>query len=172
ESAGDQEQKSEESSGEQDQEQDAGDSGEQGEEKDGNLPIDNTDQGSGPEETGDAGGGEQDQDQQDAGSLADQSAGPAGTPEEISEEEAAASQAVEQFDQMGTGPGEEAPDAPEIGLPDEDAIPGTGISMIMMEQWLEQIEGDSVYLLRNQFMIEERRELERRGRELMEIRPW
>jgi len=79
---------------------------------------------------------------------------------------------VDQFDQMGTGPGEDDPESPQAGLPDKDAIPGTGISMIMMEQWLEQIEGDSAYLLRNQFMIEERRELERRGRVLMETRPW
>ncbi len=55
---------------------------------------------------------------------------------------------------------------------DEDAIPGTGISMRMMEQWLEQIEGDPAYLLRNQFLIEERQELDRRGQMLMETRPW
>jgi Ca-activated chloride channel family protein len=44
--------------------------------------------------------------------------------------------------------------------------------MIMMDQWLEQIEGDPSYLLRNQFMIEERQELDRRGRTVMETRPW
>jgi Ca-activated chloride channel family protein len=64
------------------------------------------------------------------------------------------------------------PESPRPGLPDEDAIPGTGISLLMMEQWLEQIEGDPAYLLRNQFMIEERLELEKRGRMLMETRPW
>jgi Ca-activated chloride channel family protein len=42
----------------------------------------------------------------------------------------------------------------------------------MMEQWLEQIEGDPTYLLRNQFLIEERRELQRQGRQLLEPRPW
>jgi len=158
--------------GDREEQQEDGDSGEQGDEKDGNLPIDNIDQGSGPEETGDAGGGKQDRDQQEDGSSADQPAGPGGTPEEISAEEAAASQAVDQFDQMGTGLGEADPEAPQPGLPDEEAMPGSGISMIMMEQWLEQIEGDPAYLLRNQFMIEERRELERRGRVLMETRPW
>jgi hypothetical protein len=42
----------------------------------------------------------------------------------------------------------------------------------MMEQWLEQIEGNPAHLLRNQFIIEEQQELERRGRILMETRPW
>ena len=44
--------------------------------------------------------------------------------------------------------------------------------MIMMEQWLERIEGDPAYLMRNQFMIEEQLEMQRRGRKLMETRPW
>jgi Ca-activated chloride channel family protein len=43
--------------------------------------------------------------------------------------------------------------------------------MIMMEQWLEQIEGDPAILLRNQFLIEEQ-QLEQRGGTLMEDRPW
>ena len=161
-------------SGEGEDEQEKGDLGEQGDENDGNLPIDNTDKGAAPEEeTGDAGGGEEERDQQEAGSSSEQPTGPGGTPEEISEEAAAASQAVDQFDQMGRGPGEEEdPDAKPTGLPDEDAIPGTGISVIMMDQWLEQIEGDPAYLLRNQFMLEERQELDKRGRELMETRPW
>ena len=101
-----------------------------------------------------------------------QTSGPGRSPEEITEEEAAASQAVDQFDQMGSGLGEEEPDASQAGQLQEDGIPGTGISMIMMEQWLEQIEGDPAYLLRNQFMIEERQELDRHRRELMETRPW
>ena len=54
----------------------------------------------------------------------------------------------------------------------EDGVPGTGVSMIMMEQWLERIEGDPAYLMRNQFMIEEQLEMQRNGRRLMESRPW
>ena len=98
--------------------------------------------------------------------------GPSGTPEEISPEEAAASQAVDQFDQMGSGQEATDQDALPGSVPDMEGIPGSGISMPMMEQWLEQIEGDSTYLLRNQFLIEERRELERHGRKLLEPRPW
>jgi Ca-activated chloride channel family protein len=78
---------------------------------------------------------------------------------------------VEKFDQLGTGPGQDDLGKP-AGLPDKDGKPGSGISMIMMDQWLEQIEGDPSYLLRNQFMIEERQELDRRGRMVMETRPW
>jgi Ca-activated chloride channel family protein len=44
--------------------------------------------------------------------------------------------------------------------------------MTVMDQWLEQIEGDPAYLLRNQFRIEEQLELQRNGRRLMETRPW
>ena len=149
--------------GDREEQQENGGSDEQGDEKDGNLPIENTDNGSGAGEDDESGGGEQDQ----------QVAGQRGTlPDELSEGDTAASQAVEQFDQMGAGTDEEDPDAPEGGLPDEDAIPGTGISMTMMEQWLEQIEGDPAYLLRNQFLIRERQELEQHGRVLRETRPW
>jgi hypothetical protein len=44
--------------------------------------------------------------------------------------------------------------------------------MSVMEQWLEQIEGDPAYLLLNQFRIEEQQEYQRNGRQLMEARPW
>jgi len=40
-----------------------------------------------------------------------------------------------------------------------------------MEQWLDQAEGAPGYLLRNQFRLEEQRELRRRGG-LYEPRPW
>jgi hypothetical protein len=79
---------------------------------------------------------------------------------------------VEQFDQMGKGMGEEDEEAPPGLLPDEEGLKGSGVSMIMMDQWLENIEGDPAYLLRNQFMIEEQQQLNRRGRVLMETRPW
>jgi Ca-activated chloride channel family protein len=166
------EEESGEKPGDGEEQQEVGAPGEQGDEKDGNLPIDNTDQGSKAGESGDAAGGEQELDRQEGGSSTGALSGPGGTPEEISGTEAAASQAVERFDQMGDGPGEADPESLQTGLPDENAIPGAGVSMIMMEQWLEQIEGDPAYLLRNQFLIEERQELERRGRELMETRPW
>ena len=73
---------------------------------------------------------------------------------------------------MGSGQDAADQDALPGSMPDMEGIPGTGVSMPMMEQWLEQIEGDPTYLLRNQFLIEERRELERHGRKLLEPRPW
>jgi len=95
-----------------------------------------------------------------------------GLPSDISEEDTAASQAVDRFDQMEAGLGEIDPDASEPGLPDEEALPGTGVSMAVMEQWLEQIEGDPAYLLLNQFRIEEQQALYRNRRRLLETRPW
>ena len=142
-------------------------------EKDGaNLAIDNTDQGADPGDTGETGEGEEEQEQQEAGILPDQSAGPGGLPDEISEDKTAASQAVDRFDQMKAGPGDKEQEAPQPGMPDEDAIPGSGVSMSVMDQWLEQIEGDPVYLLLNQFRLEEQQEYQRNGRRLMETRPW
>jgi Ca-activated chloride channel family protein len=96
-----------------------------------------------------------------------------GKAEELTEDDAVASEAVDRFDQLQTGeePGDE--DDPPGGMPDdEEGVAGSGISMIMMEQWLDRIEGDPAYLLRNQFMLEERQQLERKGRRLMETRPW
>ena len=146
---------------------------EQTEEKGVNLDIEITDKGSDPEDADDGGDGTEDRDQQKTGgALSDQSASPGGMPDEISEDETAASQAVDRFDQMEAGLGEIKEGAEPIGMPEEDAIPGTGVSMIMMDQWLEQIEGDPVYLLLNQFRIEEQQELQRNGRQLMETRPW
>ena len=73
---------------------------------------------------------------------------------------------------MGEAGEQEDPDAEPGELIDPDGDQGNGVSVIMMEQWLERIEGDPSYLLRNQFMIEERLELERSGRRLIETRPW
>jgi Ca-activated chloride channel family protein len=78
---------------------------------------------------------------------------------------------VDQFDQLGSALGDDQ-ELPPGDIPAEDGVPGTGISMIMMEQWLERIEGDPAYLMRNQFMIEEQLEMQRSGRRVMETRPW
>jgi Ca-activated chloride channel family protein len=144
---------------------DSDESGVQPDSKDDNLPIDKTDEG-------DTEGGDKEGDPQDEGGLTDQPAGKGGLPDEITEEDAAASQAVDQFDQLETGLGEKDEDAPPGIMPDEEGIAGSGVSMIMMEQWLERIEGDPAYLLRNQFMIEERQALDRHRGLLMETRPW
>ena len=41
----------------------------------------------------------------------------------------------------------------------------------MMEQLLDQVEGNPAYLMRNQFMLEEQRMSDKGGR-LYEPRPW
>ena len=152
--------------------QEKGDSGKQDEQKGVNLGIDKTDQESDLGEAGDTGGGPEDRDQEQAGANSDKSAGPGGLPDEISEEQAAASQAVERFDQLDTGSGDAGQGNPQDGIPDKDGVPGTSISMTVMDQWLEQIEGDPAHLLRNQFRIAEQQEMQRNRRQLMETRPW
>ena len=77
--------------------------------------------------------------------------------------------AIEEVDQMveqmeaGEQQGEEA------GVP-------TGSSgsspMMLMEQLLDQIEGNPAYLMRNQFMLEEQRLMSKRRGQLYEPRPW
>ncbi len=153
-------QETESEAGSEEKQEDKGETGMRAEQKDDNVPIDQNDDGAEPREEG------------DAGSSLDLSGGTADKPDALTEEDAAASQAVDQFDQMETGLGEDDLEASSEGLPDTDGIPGSGIPMIMLEQWLERIEGDPAYLLRNQFMIEEQQAMERYGRRLVETRPW
>ena len=42
----------------------------------------------------------------------------------------------------------------------------------LMEQWLEQVEGNPAHLLKNQFMLEERRMIDQQLAPLHEPRPW
>ena len=81
------------------------------------------------------------------------------------EEDAVVQQELELFSkapETGDGPGES----------DVAGGEGTGMaSRVLMEQWLEQAEGAPGYLLRNQFRLEEQRELRQRGG-LYEPRPW
>lgn len=76
--------------------------------------------------------------------------------------------AIEQFDQLGRQDGLEDGNAP---LPGD--VPGRDRrSMILvMEQLLDQVEGDPTQLMRNQFMLEEQRMDQNSGR-LYEPRPW
>jgi Ca-activated chloride channel family protein len=91
---------------------------------------------------------------------------------EISDADVAASQALEQLEQLKDKPGSQDQGTGKPGLPDKDGLPGTSISMTVMDTWLEQIEGDPAHLLRNQFRLEEQKELQRQGSQLMETRPW
>jgi hypothetical protein len=76
--------------------------------------------------------------------------------------------AIEQFDQLGRPTGPEGAD--EV-MPGE--IPGAGgrSTVIVMEQLLDQVEGNPAYLIRNQFMLEEQR-MNQNGGRAYEPRPW
>jgi Ca-activated chloride channel family protein len=82
-------------------------------------------------------------------------------------------EAVERFDQLGdqpwagAGPDAELSMAPALG---GEMVIGPGLAI--MEQRLEQVEGDPSMLMRNQFMLEDMRELRESGGPLQESRPW
>jgi len=83
------------------------------------------------------------------------------------------SDAVERFDQQGAIPWADA--EPALGLRGQSALGGEqalGPGMALMEQRLEQIEGDPSLLMRNQFQIEELRQLRESGGRVQEARPW
>jgi Ca-activated chloride channel family protein len=147
------------------------DAGGQDGKNDDNLAIDDTDDGPRPGEDTDAGGEEPEGDREGSGNRFDPQAGSGPDPGELSGEDAAASEAVEEFDQLGAGFGEDQ-EIPQGMLPDPEGGEGPGVSMIMMDQWLEQIEGDPANLLRNQFMIREQQEMQNYRNRLVETRPW
>ena len=80
-------------------------------------------------------------------------------------------EAVDEFDQQGEAADTEAEREGGEGDASADSK-GRGNVSPMMEQWLQQIEGDPAYLLRNQFMMEEQRALRQQGGALRETRPW
>jgi len=78
--------------------------------------------------------------------------------------------ALDQLDQVG-----KAPDRGESGEEGAAALgghPAVGPGMAILEQWLDQVEGDPSYLMRNEFMIDEAQYLRSRGGSAREIRPW
>ncbi len=107
--------------------------------------------------------------------LGERRPGPAARETEtFSSEDAGKEQAaVEEFDQQGdqaTPDAEQQPtDETQSG---KDAQAGGKGSMSLMEQWLQQAEGNPAYLMRNQFMLEERRAVSDRSAPLRETRPW
>lgn len=78
--------------------------------------------------------------------------------------------AVEQFDQLGQQPSLDAGEGTAIGAlgGQPSSGPGAGI----LEQRLRQVEGDPSELIRNQFRIEELRQLRASGGAPRETRPW
>ena len=96
-----------------------------------------------------------------------------GTGTESPVDEGMSSQAVERFDQLSGGMNlTDEQTTQEGGLPDQEGTATASLGGVLMDQWLERIEGDPAFLLRNQFMLEEKRALEQTGRELIETRPW
>ena len=78
--------------------------------------------------------------------------------------------AVDDVDQMG-----DMPDMREQGEMGANAMSGEmsmGPGMGILEHWMEQVEGDPSYLLRNQFMLEEAQYMRSRGGPARETRPW
>ncbi len=79
--------------------------------------------------------------------------------------------AVDKFDQLG-----QTPDTDSQQGKGESLEQGKGASdastILIMEQWLDQIEGDPALLLHNEFMLEEHRALQQRSLPLREPRPW
>jgi Ca-activated chloride channel family protein len=64
---------------------------------------------------------------------------------------------------------------PEQGLSEQPSLGGEaafGPGIAVMEQRLQQVEGDPTMLMRNQFRLEEARQLRNSAGRLRESRPW
>jgi Ca-activated chloride channel family protein len=86
-------------------------------------------------------------------------------------------EAVERFDQLGDRSGERPFFGldPDTGLSESPALGGErvlGPGMAIMEQRLEQVEGDPSMLLRNQFILNDMRQSPQGGGPVQESRPW
>ncbi|MEO5344093.1 MAG: hypothetical protein H7842_12290, partial [Gammaproteobacteria bacterium SHHR-1] len=96
------------------------------------------------------------------------SQGEEGKPEELGQQ----IEAVQEFDQRGQMPDQRAGDQGQaVG---EDLNAEGSAHSVLMEQWLDGIEGDPAYLMRNRFLFEEMRRIQpsARGGPLYEPRPW
>ncbi|MFM1891507.1 MAG: hypothetical protein RLZ44_584, partial [Pseudomonadota bacterium] len=103
----------------------------------------------------------------------DRSPGDSLEPANLQEPPPESIEAVREFDQMGQMPDPSASIDGDVAGGEVDA-PGAGGPGLLVEQWLDALEGDPVYLLRNRFMMEERRRQQpgRTGGSLYEPRPW
>ncbi|MCF7979311.1 MAG: hypothetical protein K9L82_15125, partial [Chromatiaceae bacterium] len=84
-----------------------------------------------------------------------------------------AAESVDRFDQQGALPWQALD--PEQGISDRPALDGEaalGPGMAVIEQRLQQVEGDPTHLMRNQFRLEEALRLRESGGQLQEARPW
>ena len=80
---------------------------------------------------------------------------------------------MEKFDQLGAQSSDESQRAgEEESLSNQPASQSGRGAMGLMEQWLQQAEGNPAYLMRNQFLLEEQRAVSTRSAPLREPRPW
>jgi Ca-activated chloride channel family protein len=117
------------------------------------------------------GGGEQAGDARDGinRDLRGQQAGEANDPRDFDPARANMNTgAIEQFDQLGRRAG---PEGEDEAMPGETPGAGGRSTVIVMEQLLDQVEGNPAYLIRNQFMLEEQR-MNQNGGRAYEPRPW
>lgn len=83
--------------------------------------------------------------------------------------EEAHSEAVEQVDQSGESQSPDSETLTSGGSEERQPIRG---GHALMEQWLEQIEGDPGQLMQQQFRLEEYKYLRSQGGRDRETRPW
>jgi Ca-activated chloride channel family protein len=151
--------------------------------------------GADQEEMEQAGGADQEEMEQAGGETEDEQQGKGGEPEEPDAGEPGkqdqtaepgrvempppeelpqpgkSTEAVEQFDQQGEALDQDALTRGGEAMPEGEGK-GSDASALLMERWLEQIEGNPAFLLRNQFLLEERRMQQQQGKPLREPRPW
>lgn len=78
---------------------------------------------------------------------------------------------LEQLDQAGNAPDHNTEDKNE-GVAALGGVSAMGPGMAILEQWLNQVEGDPAYLLHNAFRFEEERYRRSKGGIVQESRPW
>jgi Ca-activated chloride channel family protein len=87
--------------------------------------------------------------------------------------EKGAAEAVDRFDQLGRQPmSDQEPNAEQAAAAALGGMPVMGPGLAIMEQRLQQVEGDPSLLMRNQFMLEEVQQMRASGGPLRESRPW
>lgn len=87
--------------------------------------------------------------------------------------EGSSANAVDRFDQLGEQPmSNQESDARQAVASALGGLPIRGPGLAIMEQRLQQVEGDPSLLMRNQFMLEEMRFIRQSGGPLRESRPW
>jgi hypothetical protein len=75
------------------------------------------------------------------------------------------------FDQLDRLGGQVGPEEAENAENGEKPGAGGRSTVVLMEQLLDQVEGNPAYLMKNQFMLEEQR-MRDKGGQLYEPRPW